>query len=408
MNNLKNILIVTTELIMPNEPLIGGLGVYVLNLSKIFSNKGIKVDVLIPSEENENSIIHDSDISIIRFKIINSKISMFNRFLYHLNKNYSSYSFLHYLKLKSIAKQTQLKVIELNNNKKFDLVLYTNLQGVGYFRVKYICSGVWIASLTDHYSKIGRGYYGLEEDKVNAQIRIERETYDNIDFIFGPSIYMLNKLPSKKSSKSKSIPAPFINYNQNREFFKFFTNDKKRITIGFFGSIDYRKGADIFLKIANEFNWISNAVLIGKLYDDCHENKEIASLISTQKKVNYLGVHSKLDLFKFLVEVDIVILPSRVDNMPNTLLEALSLGKIVIGPDAWGFEELIEDGVNGFLFELGSYKSLICVLEKIHSLPHIEIHKIQENAFQTGINISVENMENSIYESFISEFKKFH
>jgi len=47
-----------------------------------------------------------------------------------------------------------------------------------------------IASLTDHYSKIGELLW-IREDKVNAQIRIERETYDNIDSYFDLSIYML-------------------------------------------------------------------------------------------------------------------------------------------------------------------------------------------------------------------------
>ena len=47
----------------------------------------------------------------------------------------------------------------------------------------------------------------------------------------------------------------------------------------------------------------------------------------------------------------LVVLPSLLDNAPNSCLEAMGIGKVVIGTNGASFEELITEGVNGFLVE---------------------------------------------------------
>jgi glycosyltransferase involved in cell wall biosynthesis len=54
-------------------------------------------------------------------------------------------------------------------------------------------------------------------------------------------------------------------------------------------------------------------------------------------------------LYPIIAEARLVALPSLFDNSPNTCLEAMGLGKAVIGTNGTSFEELIVDGVNGFL-----------------------------------------------------------
>ena len=44
--------------------------------------------------------------------------------------------------------------------------------------------------------------------------------------------------------------------------------------------------------------------------------------------------------------------------MPQTLVEAMARGKIVIGSDNEGNKELIKDSENGFLFKNGSAEDL--------------------------------------------------
>jgi len=57
--------------------------------------------------------------------------------------------------------------------------------------------------------------------------------------------------------------------------------------------------------------------------------------------------HSQL--YPVIDGAHLVVLPSLIDNLPNAGLEAMGLGKVVIGTTGTSFEELISDGVNGFL-----------------------------------------------------------
>src|SRR5205814_5838002 len=56
-------------------------------------------------------------------------------------------------------------------------------------------------------------------------------------------------------------------------------------------------------------------------------------------------------LYPVIDGAHLVALPSLMDNLPNSCLEAMALGKVVVGTNGTSFDELITDGVNGFLVD---------------------------------------------------------
>jgi len=66
--------------------------------------------------------------------------------------------------------------------------------------------------------------------------------------------------------------------------------------------------------------------------------------------------HDKL--YPIIAKARLVVLPSLVDNLPNVLLEAMGLGRPVVGTYTTSFDEIIEDGVNGFLVPPGDREAL--------------------------------------------------
>jgi glycogen synthase len=59
------------------------------------------------------------------------------------------------------------------------------------------------------------------------------------------------------------------------------------------------------------------------------------------------------------------VLPSLVDNLPNTVIESLMLGIPVVGTRGASIDELVEDGVTGHLVELGDIRDLAAALVRV-------------------------------------------
>ena len=84
-------------------------------------------------------------------------------------------------------------------------------------------------------------------------------------------------------------------------------------------------------------------------------------------KVEFTGVVS--DVRDRLYDAYAFLLTSDTEGMPNTLLEAMSLGVACISTDCpcGGPAEVIEDGVNGILVKPGDSDGLAIALEKLIS-----------------------------------------
>jgi glycosyltransferase involved in cell wall biosynthesis len=67
--------------------------------------------------------------------------------------------------------------------------------------------------------------------------------------------------------------------------------------------------------------------------------------------------------------VDAVVIPSREDNLPNVMLEALASGVPVIGFTVGGIAETIQDGVTGILAKKIDSKSLTEAIQKFLNQP---------------------------------------
>jgi len=63
------------------------------------------------------------------------------------------------------------------------------------------------------------------------------------------------------------------------------------------------------------------------------------------------AVGPRTDALEFIYAADAVVLPSRCEAMPLTILEAMAMGTPVVGSDVGGIPELIEHGRSGLLFK---------------------------------------------------------
>ena len=168
--------------------------------------------------------------------------------------------------------------------------------------------------------------------------------------------------------------------------YKVFTNQvkKNKMIIGFVGRLSIEKGVIILLeavKLLNNFDWELIIVGDGPLRNDLEKFVKNNKLDS---KVNFVGF--KYDVKSFMVNFDIFVLPSLNEVMPISILEAFIMKKLVIASDVGGIPDLIENGVNGYLFENKNFKMLKSIIEYVHQNKIINSNII-DAAYKDVINL---------------------
>ena len=73
----------------------------------------------------------------------------------------------------------------------------------------------------------------------------------------------------------------------------------------------------------------------------------LARTLGVERLVHFLGHRS--DVPELLAAMDVFVLPSHSEGMPNALLEAMAAGKPVVATRVGGSAEVIRDGKNGLL-----------------------------------------------------------
>lgn len=94
--------------------------------------------------------------------------------------------------------------------------------------------------------------------------------------------------------------------------------------------------------------------------------------------VNYLGAAD--DVRPFIAEADCIVLPSYREGMSNVLLEAGSMQKPCITTDTTGCNDIVVDGVSGFLCKVRDANSLMEQMEKMLNLTKADRKRMGESA----------------------------
>jgi len=128
----------------------------------------------------------------------------------------------------------------------------------------------------------------------------------------------------------------------------------------FVGRLHEQKGVDTLLRAFRavrdraalprvELRLVGDGPLMGDMV-------ELAARLGISREVGFEG--SRDDVPAFLERADVFVLPSRAEGMSNALLEAMSLGLPVVASRIPGNVDVVQDGVDGLLFEVDDPDSL--------------------------------------------------
>jgi len=127
------------------------------------------------------------------------------------------------------------------------------------------------------------------------------------------------------------------------------------------------------------------------------------------KNIEFIGYIDGSEKERLIREAIALILPSEwFENYPMVIVEAFSYGIPVIASNIGGIPYIIEDGVNGFLFDTGDASSLNEKLDKLYNNPKLR-NKMGDNARSTFLS-RMENNKNikkliDIYKDVLQDVK---
>ena len=178
-----------------------------------------------------------------------------------------------------------------------------------------------------------------------------RKTYKYIDAVICPSGFNKSKMDTNPYLAGKTVVIRnFIDKAEKKDVVK------KRYIL-YFGRYSEEKGINTLLKAIKELSDIPFVFAgSGPMEDRINEFSNIQNV----------GFKTGKELDMLIREAQFSLCPSDVhENCPFSVMESEERGTPVVGARVGGVPELIEDGVNGRLFEQKDFKTLAHIIREL-------------------------------------------
>ncbi len=215
------------------------------------------------------------------------------------------------------------------------------------------------------YSKDNKNVRGIDINKIAWNAK--KKHWKNVKFnIVTPSRWLkecTEKSYLFKNANVVNIPNVIAEdkfYNKKKEEARknlMLSEDKNYILFGTFNTKTYNKGGDLLYKALKNIK-LENTELVIFGADSSNETYNIPT-----RYMGYIRDESKLnDLYN---AADVFVVPSRQDNLPNTVLESICCGTPVVGFNIGGLPDMIVHKHNGYLAKPFDTTDLISGIEFI-------------------------------------------
>jgi glycosyltransferase involved in cell wall biosynthesis len=170
---------------------------------------------------------------------------------------------------------------------------------------------------------------------------------------FRPSLYNFGDLASKMEAKS---PRSFIDFQ-----------------ILCVTRITPRKGVRYLIEamdlLRKKYHNLSLQI-VGE-GDEKANLEKLVQILSLEDQVKFAGLVPHEKLPAYYQSASAYVLPSLNEGMSNSMLEALASGLPLLATDTGGTQELIEDGINGFILKMKSAEDIAEKLEILIKNPEL-------------------------------------
>lgn len=214
----------------------------------------------------------------------------------------------------------------------------------------------------------------IESQKWNIE-RLSRQT----DMFVCPSRFMANMMIKGGIPEEKT--AVVCNFAGN----SFQAPETERDDFyAYFGRLSKEKGIETLLKAASALPYRL------KIYGDGPLKEELQKKYAAHSQIEFQGYADADAVAREMAKARLTVVPSEwYENNPLSVIESLCAGTPVAASNTGGIPELIEEGVNGMLFEAGDSGGLRYCIETMMAESNRMDHR--ETGRKARERFSVEN-----------------
>lgn len=359
---------------------LGGIQRIILKLALEFHAKKLFTPILATNDKKSQFSIeflnNGFEVIELPFKNSGGLLSfhrMFKNSRYLINLNILDLFIVmpHKFKESMIARYLKFK----NKNLKTLFVVHTYLEGRDYSKFKL--------GLLRYIDRLTNAYVD-SYITISQKIKSELIDFSNVN-----------------SKKIKVI------YNGVEEFqIKSDANEKLNHQVAVIGELQPRKSQLDVLKMINLLNKCGLRMMVHFFGGNTYNNykKELEDYIYAHDLKNQIVFHgqvSKKELEKKMKNISVVLLTSKFEGTPTSIIEGMAMKKIVVASNVGATNEIIENNVNGYLYEYGDNEQLKEIFLNIYNSDSEKTLQIRNNAYNTwkkrfSLTIMLDNYRNFI------------
>ena len=126
--------------------------------------------------------------------------------------------------------------------------------------------------------------------------------------------------------------------------------------------------------------------VLGDFSNDAYKDL-ILSYVKDNKLEDYVhfnGWVSQPEVLSHIAKADILVVSSKHESLPMVIAESMAAGKVVVASTVGGIPEMVQDQVNGFLYDLSEPEKLVNILSDLYN-NNEKIKSISAKAKETAI-----------------------
>ncbi|MCX7698100.1 MAG: glycosyltransferase family 4 protein [Candidatus Goldbacteria bacterium] len=230
-------------------------------------------------------------------------------------------------------------------------------------------------------------------------IEKELKEYEETDYISVPSLFVKKTFLDNGISEKKIL---CVQYGVDLTKFKKVPKEDNIFRIIFAGTICLRKGVQYLVKAFNELNLLnSELILLGNIAEDIKKFliKHQDNLKIKIKKIDHF------DLYKEYSNGSIFVLPSIEEGLARVIPEAMACGLPVICTTNTGGEDIVRNGIDGFIIPIRDVEKLKEKILYFYENPEItkQMGQNAQNRVKSGFSWS--DYGEKIYNNYLEVLK---